>query len=285
MEKQKIIGQDKLVTMFDRMIENNTLPRFITLTGERGSGRKTLAKYIADKLNASLYKPDNKISVDYIRDITTQAYQQTSPVVYLLPDADVINTASANALLKVTEEPPNNAYFILTCCDGRYIPATIKSRCITYRLEPYSLTTLKEFAKELNVDTSNNDQLFRLCETPGQIIDFVQSELNYKDLEEFTIKVVDNVGKVSGANVFKIDESIAFKEDDTGFNLNTFWTMFCNICLQRAKDIKNSKRHMYFSYIRVTGEYREKLTIIGINKRSLFDLWLLEIRDIYEKYN
>lgn len=280
-----IIGQDKLISMLDRMIENNTLPRFISLTGAQGSGRKTIAQYIASKMNAPLYKPKEKVTVDYVREIISQAYQQTSPVIYLLPDMDFINVSSANALLKITEEPPNNAYFILTCYDGRNIPATLKSRCITYRLETYSLTTLKEFAQSLNIDTERNDQLFRLCETPGQILDFAQSELNYKELENFTIKVVDNVGKVTGANVFKIDDSIAFKEDDTGYNLNTFWTMFCNVCMQRAKDIKNSKRNMYFSYIRITSGYRDKLTIIGINKRSLFDLWLLEIRDIYDRYN
>lgn len=279
-----MIGQDKLIAMFDNMIENHTLPRFIALTGQQGSGRKTLAKYIADKLNAPIYKPeDSKVNVAYVRDIIEQAYAQTDTVVYLLPDVDYFNMSAANALLKITEEPPNNAYFILTCCDGRSIPTTIRSRCVHYRLQTYSVGLIREFAESLGIDTSTKSLSY--CHTPGDVVALAKSGDEYKNLEEFANKVLDNVGKVSGANVFKIDESIAFKEDDTGYNLNAFLTMFSNLCMQRAKDIKNSKRNMYFKFIRITCEYREKLTIVGINKRSLFDLWLVEIRDTYNIYN
>lgn len=277
-----MIGQDKLIELFNEMIRNKTLPRFIIITGTFGSGRKTLAKYIADKLNASLYKPKDRVTVDYVRDIIEQAYKQTEPIVYLLPDVEFFNLSAANALLKITEEPPNNAYFIMTCAEGKNVPQTLLSRCVSYRIPVYSREALIEFAKSINIEA--DEQLLTLCKTPGDIINMVKSEVSYKSLEEFTEKVVDNIGKVSGANAFKIDESIAFKEDDTGYNLNTFWTMFCNVCMQKTKDIKNSTRNMYLSFIRVTGSYREKLTIIGINKRSLFDLWILEIRDIYAKY-
>lgn len=281
---QKIIGQDKLLNLFNDMISKNALPRFIALTGQHGSGKKMFASYIAEKLDATLYKPtDGKVNVDYVRNIIEQAYTQTNTIVYLLPDVDYFNTSAANALLKVTEEPPNNAYFILTCTDGRSIPETIKSRCVLFRLQPYNITLIKEFAESLGIDTTTKSLNF--CYTPGDVLALAKSGLDYKNLEEFTTKVIDNVGKVSGANVFKIDESIAFKETDTGFNLNAFWTMFSNQCMIRAKEIKNSKRNMYFSYVRVTGQYREKLLLIGLNKRSLFDLWLLEIRDIYSKYN
>ena len=279
-----MIGQDKLITEIDEIINNNNLPRFIILTGEIGSGRKTLAKYIADRLNASFYKPENsKVTVDYVRNIIEQAYKHTEPIVFLLPDVDFLNASSANALLKVTEEPPNNAYFIMTCMEKRSIQATLRSRCVPYRLKRYSREVLKNFAESLGINS--DEKLFDVCRTPGDVINFVKSENDYDRLEQFTKKVLDNIGTASGANVFKIDESIAFKDDEDKFNLNTFWTVFCNLCMQRTKEIKNSKRNMYLSYIRITSSYREKLLISGINKRSLFDLWILEIRDTYIKYN
>jgi len=281
-----MIGQEKLIKQFDDMIENNTLPRFIAIFGKSGSGRKTLAKHIADKLNATLYKPqNNKVTVDYVREIIEQAYKQTDTIVYLLPDVDYFNKSAANALLKITEEPPNNAYFILTCWNGRSIPKTIRSRCVEYRTAPYPVTTLIDFAKSVGIDIKTSNRIFEAYDTPGSILNYAKGEADYKALEEFTEKVIDNIGTVSGANVFKIDERIAFKEDDEGFNLNAFWTVFGNVCMQKAKDMRTSKRNMYFSYVRVTGGYREKLMINGLNKRSLFDLWLLEIRNIYDRYN
>lgn len=281
-----VIGQEKLVTMFDTMIENNTLPKFILLTGIQGIGKKTMAKYIADKLNAHLYKPeDNKVNVGYVREITEQAYKQTDTVLFLMPDVDYLNKSAANALLKITEEPPINAYFIMTCSDGRSIPSTLRSRCTEYRLLPCSIDDLKRFATTLGIDVDEHADLFKIYRTPGDFINFVEGKVKYKEIEEFTEKVINNIGTVSGANVFKIDERIAFKPDDEGYSLNTFWTIFSNSCMQRAKDLKNSKRNMYFSYVRITSQYRDKLTIVGINRKSLFDLWLIEIRDIYDKYN
>jgi DNA polymerase-3 subunit delta' len=55
--------------------------------------------------------------------------------IILIVDADQMNIASANALLKVLEEPPDHTVFLLTSSRKDQLPATILSRCQGIRCE------------------------------------------------------------------------------------------------------------------------------------------------------
>jgi DNA polymerase-3 subunit delta' len=50
--------------------------------------------------------------------------------------ADDLNGASANALLKILEEPPPRAIFLLVSAVPRLLPAPVRSRCRTLALQP-----------------------------------------------------------------------------------------------------------------------------------------------------
>ncbi len=72
------------------------------------------------------------IGIEAIRDLTdfVQLTSHRSGVkVVLIPSAEKLNQAAANALLKTLEEPPAGVIFILVCQQlGRVLP-TIRSRC------------------------------------------------------------------------------------------------------------------------------------------------------------
>ena len=111
-----MIGQKHLQSRIEQLITDRTFPRFSILVGPKGSGKKTFANWIITKivrqeaLSYSQVCPDVKI--DTIRQIIESAYKTISTNIYVIPDADTMSNAAKNALLKVTEEPPNNAYFI-----------------------------------------------------------------------------------------------------------------------------------------------------------------------------
>src|SRR3989344_1928610 len=52
-------------------------------------------------------------------------------LVAYIPFADRLNESGTNALLKVLEEPPAGAVFILVAEDVSRLPGTLKSRCVT----------------------------------------------------------------------------------------------------------------------------------------------------------
>lgn len=56
--------------------------------------------------------------------------------IFIIEDADKMNDASANALLKTLEEPPETTHIILIASRADSLLATIRSRCQTIRFAP-----------------------------------------------------------------------------------------------------------------------------------------------------
>ena len=66
--------------------------------------------------------------------ITKEDIRKGVRKVFLIPEADCLNTEGQNALLKELEEPPPYAAFLLLGRNpGAFLP-TVRSRCLTLRL-------------------------------------------------------------------------------------------------------------------------------------------------------
>jgi DNA polymerase-3 subunit delta' len=81
------------------------------------------------------------IAVDDVRKIN--GFMSLTPAeggwrVAVVDGAEDLNQNSANALLKILEEPPSRAVLILVCSALGRLPATIRSRCRQLRLSPLS---------------------------------------------------------------------------------------------------------------------------------------------------
>lgn len=78
-----------------------------------------------------------QIKVEQIRELITFANRSQHVSAYkviVLPRMSELNVNSANALLKILEEPPSNCIFILQADNLNQVLPTIKSRCFKYRL-------------------------------------------------------------------------------------------------------------------------------------------------------
>ncbi len=77
--------------------------------------------------------PDRKIlSVDEVRAVRSAAFvmpNEAARSVFILKDADAMNAQAQNALLKVLEEPPPTAVFLLLADNAELFLPTIRSRC------------------------------------------------------------------------------------------------------------------------------------------------------------
>ncbi len=77
------------------------------------------------------------LTVGQIRDLRADAYvlpNEAPRKVYLLQNAQKMNTSAQNALLKVLEEGPPHAAFLLLCDNPAALLPTIRSRCETVRV-------------------------------------------------------------------------------------------------------------------------------------------------------
>ena len=272
-----IVGQLNLINELERKVKNNTLPRFIIFVGPKGSQKLEMSKYITSILYHNKVIVDD-ISVDNIRNIINLSYKVSEPTVYIIPNVDKISNASKNALLKVTEEPPNKARFIMTLEDINNTLPTIKSRATVYNMELFKPEELADYyCKKYIGDRAvlDNSEVLQIAETPYEIDLLVKYDIF--EFIGYINKVIENIATVSGANSFKIADKINLKDDDSKYDLKLFWKGFMRICAKNLlQDIK-----YYAEAIKITSDALSQININGINKQMLFDKWLLNIRSVW----
>ena len=139
-----------------RAHEQNRLGHAYLITGPPGSGKQLLAADLASLVNGTaardvfsakareifVARPESKsrrILIEQIRDLEHALHMRASNgrrKVAIIPDADRLVVAAANAFLKTLEEPPKDSLLLLLSALPEALPETILSRCIAIPLEP-----------------------------------------------------------------------------------------------------------------------------------------------------
>jgi DNA polymerase-3 subunit delta' len=123
-----------------------------------------------------------QIAVDDVRRIG--GFMSLTPAeggwrVVVVDGAEELNLVSANALLKVLEEPPPRAVLLLVCtAPGRLLP-TIRSRCRRLRLDPLGQEAMERllaiYLPDLSAD--QRDRLVTVAEgSPGRALLLAEEE-------------------------------------------------------------------------------------------------------------
>lgn len=265
-----MIGQTQLQSRIWKLVNDNKFPRFSIFVGPRGSGKKTFCRELIKSITDGLYE-ECGIKVDEIRQLIDDAYKIHSTAVYFIPDADNMSNAAKNALLKVTEEPPNNAYFIMTLEDENNTLDTIKSRATIFHMDRYAPDEIEAYFKQKYGVLYNREvSIVRdLGETPGDV-DIIMS-YDADNFYRYVQLVANNIAEVSLGNAFKIPSKLALKDEPDGYDLRLFWKAFMKVCFDMNR----------VNGIYTTSKYLQQLRIKGINKLMLVDNWILEIRELW----
>ncbi len=149
-----LVGQDHVRVTLENAIAKGTVSHAYLFTGPRGTGKTSTAKLFAKALNCEnpngcdpcgvCYSCSNDStdiiemdaasnnSVDDIRQLKENiilAPMNGRYKVYILDEAHMLTTQAFNAFLKILEEPPAHARFVLATTEVHKLPATILSRC------------------------------------------------------------------------------------------------------------------------------------------------------------
>lgn len=168
------------------LIHTNKVPHAILLSGSRGLAKKELAQNMAhiavcENLSESdvcnnckgchLFNSGNHtdiqtiaaekevIKVDQIRQLSKNVVLSSTRNKYritIIEDAEKMNKASANALLKTLEEPPEGVIIILTTSEIGHLLPTIKSRCFKIGIAAVDHAQLRKYIQSCNLG-SNED--------------------------------------------------------------------------------------------------------------------------------
>ncbi|NCC67691.1 MAG: hypothetical protein EOM14_05775 [Clostridia bacterium] len=91
---------------------------------------------IIDRTTDDKGKLRREIYVDQIRAMSADVWvcpQQANRKVYVIREAGLMNTAAQNAALKILEEPPAYAVFVLCAGSAQELLPTVRSRCVLIR--------------------------------------------------------------------------------------------------------------------------------------------------------
>ncbi len=191
MKFAEIIGQQDMKGHMQNAIARGKTSHAYIISGEKDSGKMMLAEAFAATLLCEDHGVDacgqchsclqaeghnhpdiryithdkpNTITVDDIRvqlnnDIVIKPYSSDYKV-YIMDEAEKMNTQAQNALLKTIEEPPAYAIiFLLTTNAAGFLP-TILSRCVTLEVQPVSQDLI---TKELMANHSMPDYQAKVC--------------------------------------------------------------------------------------------------------------------------
>ncbi len=167
MDFKKIVGHEDIIGHFKASIEMDKVSHAYIISGEADSGKKMLARAFATTLQCErggsapcgvcqsciqadsgnhpdiitvTHEKPNIISVDEIREqvidsICIKPYKSRYKI-YIIPDAQLMNTQAQNALLKTIEEPPEYGILILLTSNIDKLLPTVQSRCMVLNTKP-----------------------------------------------------------------------------------------------------------------------------------------------------
>ncbi|MDO5369133.1 DNA polymerase III subunit delta' [Paracoccus sp. (in: a-proteobacteria)] len=175
-ETRRLVGQDPALAAFRTAAASGRMHHGWLITGPRGTGKATLAWVIARWLLAETGSPDLSVPEDHpvarrlramseprlhlvrrslddkgrlraeivvedIRKLLSFFHMSAAEGgrrIAIIDAADDMNTAAANAVLKMLEEPPEGAVLLLVAHQPARLLPTIRSRCRELRLMPLS---------------------------------------------------------------------------------------------------------------------------------------------------
>jgi DNA polymerase-3 subunit delta' len=132
---------------------------YLVRRGGMGTGDNERAKAFAEG------KFSKEIRVDEIRELAKFIHLSAADGGYrviIVDDADVLNTAAANALLKMLEEPPKNTVILLISHQPSGLLPTIRSRCRTLPLQTVDAAKVAQAMAQAGVQSADTDALAAL---------------------------------------------------------------------------------------------------------------------------
>ena len=229
-ENKNLLEMGSFFNEIINLYNQKKMPNKILLSGKKGLGKSTLAYHVINfilsknedhKYDIEKFKINNEnksyklvqnhshpnfylidlidekknIDVAQIRNMITyinkSCFNNMSRFI-LIDNIESLNKNSVNALLKVIEEPKDEIYFILINNNEKRILPTLKSRCLTFKINLTFNQSINIAKRLLNKNISDyiNHDILNYYITPGDIINLV----NFAEDKKINLLEYDLVG-------------------------------------------------------------------------------------------
>lgn len=200
------LGRENIARLFENSIKNDRLSQAYIITGEKGMGKKTVARYIASLILCEshtacgkcpscmsmqkgshpdlvfLKRDEDKASlgVENVRAVKTEVYTRPAMSDYkviLVEEMHLATTQAQNSMLKMIEEPPERVVFLMLANTMSPILPTIASRSVITELSPLGTDVLKRISPD-------SDYEIGMCGgNPGRLLKLSGDE-DYREMRD-----------------------------------------------------------------------------------------------------
>ncbi len=199
-----LFGKQSETSRLKALHNDGRMPHALMLTGERGIGKKMLARWCAllmmcengaeapcmhcrtcnniknDDHPDVIFAKGEKYSADRIREIVQQTalFPNDGDLrIIIFEDCDEMTEIHQNLLLKAIEEPSKYNRYIFTCENTDAVLPTIKSRVVTIPLSEMSNPDCVSCLVAKGVpEQEATKYIFRLGKNPGKILEIIKDK-------------------------------------------------------------------------------------------------------------
>jgi len=138
------LGNTETVQALRALMEREDMPHTLLFTGPSGTGKTTLARIVARRLQCSEHDLQELNTADFrgidtIRDVVRNMAlcpMSGSCRVWILDEAHQLSKDAQHALLKALEDTPKHVYFLLATTNPEKLLPTIRTRCVAFDVKP-----------------------------------------------------------------------------------------------------------------------------------------------------
>lgn len=230
-----ITGHEDVIGHFKAAIANDRISHAYLITGESGSGKRSMADAFAaallcpdrtDTTDACLSCPSCRkiqsrnhpdvfyvthekpgvLTVGEVREqvidtVGIRPYESTRKV-YIIADADKMNVQAQNAILKTIEEPPAYAVFLLLAASPEALLPTIRSRCVQLSLKPVPDRFVEEYLiRELDLEVQEAHVLSAFAQGNVGRARAAAEDSEFAGMKEKTLRLIKTLHEMDAAGI------------------------------------------------------------------------------------
>lgn len=298
----EVMGQDLIKDIISNQIENNDLSTGYLFSGGSGIGKTTIARILANKVNAEIIEIDgaSNNSVDDVRRIRDNVKYKSlnnEYKIYIIDECHMLSKSAFNALLKTLEEPPANVIFILCTTEPEKIPPTIHTRVQQFEFKLVPINDVKErlqyIANKEHIAISDEVLLYIAKISEGGMRNAISILDKCRDLTNVDLEdVIELSGGVNYESMMELLQHIINKDQSKvvgvieklhqdGKNLKLFIKKFTEFTVDLTKFAMKRDNDLIFNYINIPINYKEQLN-------TLIDNLLesdLKLGSLFDKFN
>lgn len=235
-----MVGHKREIAYLEQAIQAGKVSHAYIFSGEKGTGKKTLADAFAltlqctgegehpcrkchsckqamggnhpDIIYVNHEKPTS-IGVEDIRDQLTGDIQirpyNGNYKIYIIPDAEKMTVQAQNAILKTIEEPPEYAVIILLTANEQVFLDTIRSRCVVLNLKPVPDDLVKNYLMEqVQIPDYQADICVAFAQgNIGKAVRLASSE-DFSMIKSSAMQLIRNAGKMEISEIIEFVKGI-----------------------------------------------------------------------------